>query len=70
MERQWGTVIWFNDAKGFGMIKPDSGGKDVFVHFSEIRPRGFKTLTPGQRIEFDLVQDPKKGRYAMNVNPF
>lgn len=66
MARQTGTVERFMDDKGFGFIKPDSGGKDVFVHHSAIEGTGFKSLARGSRVEFDLVQDPK-GPRAENV---
>lgn len=66
MARQTGTVERFMDDKGFGFIKPDSGGKDVFVHHSAIEGTGFKSLARGARVEFDLVQDPK-GPRAENV---
>jgi cold shock protein len=68
MARETGTVERFMDEKGFGFIKPDSGGKDVFVHHSAIGGTGFKSLSQGQRVEFDLVQDPK-GPRAENVAP-
>ncbi len=68
MARVTGTVQRFMDDKGFGFIKPDSGGKDVFVHFSAIGGAGFKTLQQGQRVEFDIVDDPK-GPRAANVAP-
>jgi CspA family cold shock protein len=55
------------DEKGFGFIKPDRGGKDVFVHHSAIQGSGFRSLSQGQRVEFDLVQDPK-GPRAENVS--
>jgi cold shock protein len=68
MAREKGTVQRFMDDKGFGFIKPDSGGKDVFVHFSAIGGSGFKSLSQGQRVEFDIVDDPK-GPRAGNVVP-
>jgi CspA family cold shock protein len=63
-----GTVKWFNDAKGFGFITPQDGGKDVFVHHSAIQGSGFKTLTEGQKVKYDLQQTPK-GPSAANVEP-
>ena len=60
-----GKVKWFNDAKGYGFIE-QPGGEDVFVHFSAITMDGFKTLTEGQRVEFEVVQGPK-GAQAANV---
>jgi len=63
-----GTVKWFNEAKGFGFITPESGGKDVFVHHSAIQGSGFKTLVEGQKVKFDLEQTPK-GPAAVNVAP-
>ena len=61
-----GTVKWFNDAKGFGFITPESGEKDVFVHFSAIQAGGFKSLTEGQRVSFDVTAGDK-GPQATNV---
>ena len=58
MAREQGTVARFMDDKGFGFITPDRGGKDVFVHHSAIQGSGFKTLQQGERVEYDLVQDP------------
>lgn len=63
-----GTVKWFNEAKGFGFIAQDDGGADVFVHFSAIQSSGFKTLTEGQKVTFE-VQNGPKGPQASNVVP-
>lgn len=60
-----GTVKWFNDSKGFGFIEQESG-KDVFVHFSAIQADGFKTLTEGDNVTFDVEQGTK-GPAAINV---
>ena len=60
-----GTVKWFNDAKGFGFLSRE-GGPDVFVHHSEIRAEGFKSLTEGQKVQFEVVDSPK-GPRATNV---
>ncbi len=61
-----GTVKWFNDSKGFGFLTRDDGEKDVFVHYSAIQGDGFRSLTEGQRVEFDVV-DTQKGPAAENV---
>ena len=63
-----GRVKWFNEKKGFGFIEQEGGGPDVFVHFSALQGEGFKTLTEGQAVEFDVVQDAK-GAKAQNVRP-
>lgn len=63
-----GTVKWFNESKGYGFITPQDGGKDVFVHHSAITGTGFKTLTEGQRVTFDVKQGPK-GLQAVDVTP-
>ena len=60
-----GAVKWFNDAKGFGFLSRE-GGPDVFVHHSEIRGEGFKSLAEGQRVQFEIVESPK-GPRAANV---
>lgn len=61
-----GTVKWFNDAKGFGFIARDKG-EDVFVHFSAIVGDGFRTLSEGEKVTFEVVQGPK-GLQAANVS--
>jgi CspA family cold shock protein len=63
-----GTVKWFNDAKGFGFIQQEGGGEDVFVHHTAIQAEGFRTLTEGQRVEFEVKKGPK-GLQAANVRP-
>ena len=60
-----GTVKWFNESKGFGFLSRE-GGPDVFVHHSEIRADGFRTLQEGARVRFDVVDSPK-GPRAANV---
>jgi CspA family cold shock protein len=60
-----GTVKWFNDSKGFGFIEQD-GGKDVFVHHTAIQGEGFRSLSEGERVTFDIV-DGAKGPAAANV---
>ena len=64
----FGTVKWFNDAKGFGFIAPEDGSADVFVHYSAIASKGFRSLQEGQRVSFEVVQGPK-GAQAANVAP-
>jgi CspA family cold shock protein len=61
-----GKVKWFNDAKGYGFIQQETGGSDVFVHFSAIQADGFKTLAEGQEVEFEL-QTGDKGLHASKV---
>lgn len=65
-ERQVGTVKWFNGEKGFGFITPESGEKDVFVHFSAINAAGYKSLQENQKVEFTVTAGPK-GPQAQDV---
>ena len=65
-----GTVKWFNDAKGFGFITPDNGGKDLFAHFSAIQTQGteFRSLKENQKVSFEVTAGPK-GDQAVNIKP-
>src|SRR5690606_1375715 len=65
---QYGTVKWFNDAKGFGFIAPEDGSADVFVHYSAIDAKGFRSLQEGQRVQYEVTQGPK-GAQAAGVQP-
>ena len=58
-----GIVKWFNATKGYGFIGPDSGGKDIFVHISAVQKAGMRTLNEGQKLEFEIEQQPN-GRAA------
>ncbi len=62
----FGTVKWFNDAKGFGFIAQENGGQDVFAHFSAIKGDGFKTLAEGQKVSF-ILGEGKKGPQAEEI---
>lgn len=62
-----GNVKWFNNDKGYGFIDY-AANEDIFVHYSAIRQDGYKTLSEGQRVEFDLIETPK-GLQAVNVKP-
>lgn len=61
-----GTVKWFNNAKGYGFIEPETGGADVFVHHTAIQMDGFRTLTQGEEVVFEATEGPK-GMQARNV---
>ena len=63
-----GTVKWFNAEKGYGFISQDEGQPDVFVHFSAIQSNGYKSLTEGQVVEFEVTDGPK-GLQAADVKP-
>jgi CspA family cold shock protein len=54
-----GVVKWFNNAKGFGFIEPESGGADVFAHFSAVKMEGFRTLRQGAKVSFEISSGPK-----------
>jgi CspA family cold shock protein len=62
-----GIVKWFNNAKGYGFVKPDGSEEDVFVHYSAITMDGYKTLKEGQKVEFEITQGPK-GLHAALVS--
>jgi CspA family cold shock protein len=59
MQTGTGTVKWFNETKGYGFISPDDGGKDCFVHHSDIKMEGFRVLKEGQKVSFTPVNGPK-----------
>ncbi len=63
-----GTVKWFNPAKGFGFITPEDGGKDVFVHITAVEAAGMGTLSEGQKVKFEVVEDPR-GLKASELAP-
>ncbi len=63
-----GTVKWFNASKGFGFIEDDNGGDGVFVHFSSIQSDGYKTLDEGQKVTYDVEQDPKNSSKMRAIN--
>ena len=63
-----GTVKWFNDSKGYGFIKPDEAGDDLFVHHRQIQGQGFRSLTEGQRVEYEAAKG-QKGMEATAVRP-
>ncbi len=64
----YGTVKWFNNAKGFGFIRPSDGGDDVFAHYSTIDMDGYRSLKAGQDVTFEVTQGPK-GLHATAIRP-
>lgn len=64
--RQTGKVKWFNENKGYGFILQNEGGRDVFVHYSEIKENGYRTLSEGELVEFEVAESPK-GPQAKDV---
>lgn len=58
-DKEYGTVKWFSNEKGYGFISPDNGAKDLFVHYSEIVADGFRTLNKGDRVQYQLGEGPK-----------
>ncbi|WP_076418775.1 MULTISPECIES: cold shock domain-containing protein CspD [Colwelliaceae] len=63
-----GTVKWFNNAKGFGFIRPDEGGEDIFAHYSTIQMEGYRTLKAGQDVNYEIDAGPK-GQHAASITP-
>ena len=63
-----GTVKWFNAEKGYGFIKDDNGGEDVFAHFSAIQSDGYKTLEENQKVTYDVEADPKDPSKVRAIN--
>ena len=63
-----GTVKWFNNAKGFGFIRPEDGGEDIFAHYSTIQMDGYRTLKAGQDVNYELNAGPK-GQHAASITP-
>ena len=64
-----GTVKWFSERKGYGFIVPDDGGKDLFVHHSEIQSEGRASLSEGQKVEYEIGKGEKGRPCATNVRP-
>jgi len=62
-----GKVKWFNNAKGYGFVRPNGGGDDLFVHYSYITMEGYKSLKAGQAITYDVREAPK-GHHAINID--
>ena len=63
-----GTVKWFNNSKGFGFIRPEEGGEDIFAHYSTIQMEGYRTLKAGQDVNYEIDAGPK-GHHAASITP-
>lgn len=63
-----GTVKWFNNAKGYGFIRPDNGGDDIFAHYSTIGMEGYRSLKAGQEVSYETSEGPK-GLHAQAISP-
>ena len=63
-----GTVKWFNNSKGFGFIRPEDGGEDIFAHYSTIQMDGYRTLKAGQDVDYEIDAGPK-GHHAASITP-
>lgn len=63
-----GTVKWFNNSKGFGFIRPEDGGEDIFAHYSTIQMEGYRTLKAGQDVDYEIDAGPK-GHHAASITP-
>ena len=65
-ERMRGVVKWFSNEKGYGFITPENGSSDIFVHYTAIQDKGYRTLAEGTQVEFEVVEGPK-GKQASSV---
>jgi CspA family cold shock protein len=66
-ERMRGVVKWFSNEKGYGFITPENGSSDIFVHYTAIQDKGYRTLAEGTQVEFEVVEGPK-GKQASSVS--
>jgi len=66
-ERMKGVVKWFSNEKGYGFITPENGSSDIFVHYTAIQDKGYRTLAEGTQVEFEVVEGPK-GKQASSVS--